>query len=209
MDEIGEMDINIQAKLLRVLQEKELTRIGGNSSVKLDVRVICATHKNLLDEVKAGNFRQDLYYRLLGLPIELPPLRHRGEDIVLLSNFFINEFCKENGFKKKALDSTAKNKLLKYRFPGNVRELKAIVELSVVLSDSDVITEENLTFPEAEDFNNILESDLTLREYTQKIIQHQLKRHNDNVLKVADILDVGKSTIYRILKDEIKPNIKV
>src|SRR5690606_7357385 len=93
LDEIGDMDLNMQSKLLRVLQEEELTRVGGNEVVKLDVRVIVATHKNLQELVKQGKFREDLYYRLLGLPINLPPLRDRGNDIVLLARFFVDEFC--------------------------------------------------------------------------------------------------------------------
>ncbi|MDX5346008.1 MAG: sigma-54 dependent transcriptional regulator, partial [Hymenobacteraceae bacterium] len=102
LDEIGELDINLQAKLLRVLQEKEVTRVGGNSVVPIDARIIVATHKNLLEEVKKGKFREDLYYRLLGLPIALPPLRDRGNDIIVLAKHFADEFCKENKLKKKS-----------------------------------------------------------------------------------------------------------
>ena len=101
LDEIAEMDTNMQTKLLRVLQEKELTRVGGNLTIKFDARVIVATNKDLANEVNKGNFREDLYYRLLGLPIELPPLRERGDDILILAKFFLDEFCKENKMEKE------------------------------------------------------------------------------------------------------------
>src|ERR1700734_1771699 len=103
LDEIGELDINLQAKLLRVLQEREITRIGSNAVTKIDVRIIVATHKNLLEEVKNKTFREDLYYRLIGLPISLPPLRERGSDILILSKHFIDAFCKDNKLDKKKL----------------------------------------------------------------------------------------------------------
>jgi DNA-binding NtrC family response regulator len=123
LDEIGEMDLNMQAKLLRVIQEKELTRVGGTTPVKFDARVIVATNRNLAKEVEKGNFREDLYYRLLGLPIEIPPLRYRGNDILILAKFFVDDFCKENGMNKLEISAKAQEKLLKYPFPGNVREL--------------------------------------------------------------------------------------
>ena len=135
LDEIGELDINLQAKLLRVLQEREITRIGSNGVTKIDVRIVVATHKNLLEEVKNKTFREDLYYRLIGLPISLPPLRERGNDILILSKHFIDGFCKENRLEKKTLSPEAQQKLLQYPFPGNVRELKSVVELAAVMAD--------------------------------------------------------------------------
>lgn len=204
LDEIGEMDLNMQAKLLRVLQEREVVRIGGNKAIELDVRVICATHKDLLAEVKKGTFRQDLYYRLLGLSIELPPLRQRGEDVLILAELFKDEYCKINKFKPKKFSRDAKSKLLKYNYPGNIRELRAIVELAVVMSEDGFIQEEDIQFRRAEDHEDMFDHDLTLRQYTHRIIIHMMKKYNDNVVKVAEVLDVGKSTIYRILKDEIK-----
>ncbi|TAE89941.1 MAG: sigma-54-dependent Fis family transcriptional regulator, partial [Bacteroidetes bacterium] len=132
LDEIGELDLNLQAKLLRALQEKEITRVGGNGTVKVDCRIVVATHKNLQEEAQKGNFREDLYYRLLGLPITLPPLRDRGNDILLIAKHFIESFCKENKLKKKTLSNEAQQKLLKYHYPGNVRELGAVINLAVV-----------------------------------------------------------------------------
>jgi two-component system response regulator AtoC len=206
LDEIGDMDLNMQAKLLRVLQEREVVRVGGNNSISLDVRVICATHRDLLEEVRKGNFRQDLYYRILGLSIELPPLRQRGDDVLILAEFFCEDYCKNNKIKRLKFSKEAKSKLLKYNYPGNVRELKAVVELSVVMADEEVIQSEDINFQNSDSLDAMFSTDLTLRQYTHRIINYLLKKHNDNVIKVAEVLDVGKSTIYRILKDEIKNN---
>ena len=135
LDEIGELDLALQAKLLRVLQEKEVTRIGSNEVIKLDVRIIVATHKNLSEEVKAGRFREDLYYRLLGLPIVLPPLRERGQDIILLAKFFLDNFVRENQMEPVRISENAQRKLQGYHYPGNVRELRSIIELAAVLCE--------------------------------------------------------------------------
>ena len=202
LDEIGEMDVNMQTKLLRVLQERELTRIGGNSSVKINVRVIVATHKNLMEEVKKGNFREDLYYRLLGLPIELPPLRERDNDALILAKHFVENFSKENGMKTIKLSEEAKSKILGYPFPGNVRELKAIVELAAVMSDGNEITSDDITFNSSSSLSNLLMKEITLREYTNQIIKHYLEKYGNDVLLVAKKLDIGKSTIYRMLKNQ-------
>lgn len=202
LDEIGEMDINLQAKLLRVLQEKEVTRVGGNQAVPLDVRVIVATHKNLAKEVQEGRFREDLYYRLLGLPIHLPPLRERGNDIILISRYIIDEYCRENKVKKITLSNEAQKKLLSYHFPGNIRELKAIVELACVMCDDNEIRESNLTFNTEKSLNSMLMKEMTLDDYTNLIIKTYLDKYDDNVIKVAQKLNIGKSTIYRIMKTE-------
>ncbi|MHC2992678.1 regulator [Pontibacter sp. HJ8] len=202
LDEIGELDISLQAKLLRVLQEKEITRIGSNSVVPVDVRIIVATHKNLAEEVKKGNFREDLYYRLLGLPIQLPPLRDRGGDVLVLAKHFIDAFAKDNGMGKKTLSPAAQEKLLSYSFPGNVRELKALMELAVVLSDDAVIQEQDINFSASHTEKDFLAEERTLKTYTTIIIQHFLDRYDYNVLLVADKLDIGKSTIYRLIQSK-------
>jgi DNA-binding NtrC family response regulator len=207
LDEIGEMDINIQAKLLRVLQEKEVTRVGGNQTIPIDVRIIVATHKDLNEEVQGSRFREDLYYRLLGLPISLPPLRDRGNDIILITKHIIDEFCKENAIKKVNLSSEAQKKLLGYNFPGNVRELKAIVELACVMCDNSVIEPENITFNSGKSLNNLLMQEMSLDDYTNLIIKTYLDKYDDNVISVAKKLNIGKSTIYRILKSESYQNL--
>ena len=202
LDEIGEMDFNLQVKLLRVLQEREITRVGGNAVIKINTRIITATNKDLAEEARKGNFREDLYYRLLGLPIHLPPLKDRRNDTLLLGQHFLKAFSKENGLNKVELTPKAKKKLLNYNFPGNVRELKAIVELAAVLTNSNQIDEEHIMFNSTQGEIELFSQELTLKEYTEKIIKHFLKKHNNNVLKVADKLDIGKSTIYNLLKKE-------
>lgn len=203
LDEIGEMDPNMQAKVLRALQEKEIVRVGGSKKVKLDIRVIVATHRNLLEEVQNGTFRQDLYYRLLGLPIELPPLRERGSDIILLADHFLSEFSAANSIKKQVLTKGAKDKLTKYPFPGNVRELKALIELSSVLSDKDEIDADDISYSVAGgSLSDLMKTELTLKEYTAKIVQHYLDKYDKNVIKAATALQVGKSTIYRMIQSK-------
>jgi len=202
LDEIAEMDLNMQTKLLRVIQEKELTRVGGNQTIKIDTRVIVATHKNLSEEVKKGNFREDLYYRLLGLPIELPPLRDRGNDILLLAKFFVDDFCKENKMEKMSISSEAQEKLMKYAFPGNVRELKAIMELAGVMANENVIEANDVSFNSARSMSDFMLQEDTLKNYTRKIISHYLDKYDNNILLVARKLDIGKSTIYRMIKND-------
>lgn len=201
LDEIGEMDISIQAKLLRVLQEREISRIGSNQVIPIDVRVIVATHKDLAEEVKNGNFREDLYYRLLGLPINLPPLRERDNDIIHIAKFFIDEYAKDNGSKKISITAGAQKKLLNYHFPGNIRELKAIIELACVMADDDNITEENIIFNNAKSMNDLMSKEMSLKEYTNNIVQSYLDKYDNNVLLVAKKLDIGKSTIYRMMQN--------
>ena len=201
LDEIGEMDLNMQAKLLRVLQEREVCRLGSNKMIPLDVRVIVATHRDLLKEVKEGRFREDLYYRLLGISIEMPPLKDRGGDIILLAKTFIADFFKENGLPKKELSQDAIDKLMRYKFPGNVRELKAIAEIAAVMSDGESIEADDIQFNQRNEVDDFIQEELTLEEYNCRIIKWYLNKYNNNVLQVADKLDVGKSTIYRMLKE--------
>ncbi|GAA0894796.1 sigma-54 dependent transcriptional regulator [Fulvivirga kasyanovii] len=201
LDEIGEMDLNLQAKLLRVIQERELTRIGGNDIIKLDIRLIVATHRDLAEEVKKGNFREDLYYRLLGLPVHLPPLRDRGNDIVILAKHFLQAFAKENDLPALRLSAEAQEKLLSYPFPGNVRELKSIMELAAVMANDNEIKADDISFNSVSKETNFLFEEMTLRDYTFKILRYYLDKYDNNVLQVADKLDIGKSTIYRYLKE--------
>lgn len=201
LDEIGEMDISLQAKLLRVLQEREFSRIGSNQVIPIEVRVIVATHKNLQDEVKKGNFREDLYYRLLGLPIELPPLRDREGDIIIISKHFIEEYARENRVNKLSLSPQAQKKLLNYPFPGNIRELKAVMELACVMAENDSIQDDNIIFNNARNMSDLLNKEMTLREYDNTIVQNYLDKYDSNVLLVAKKLDIGKSTIYRMIQN--------
>lgn len=208
LDEIGELDLNHQSKLLRILQEREVVRIGSNKVIKFDARIITATHKNLAEEVKAGNFREDLYYRIVGLPIELPPLRQRGQDILILAKHFVQEYAKENKLKKApVLSNEAKDKLMKYNFPGNIRELKAIIDLACVMCDSDVLMADDITFHTIKGDELFTATEKTMREYNADIISFFLNKYNQNVVEVAKKLDVGKSTIYNMIKaGEVESN---
>lgn len=203
LDEIAEMDLVLQAKILRALQEREVTRVGGNKPVPFDARIIVATHRNLAEEVRKGNFREDLYYRLLGLPIHLPPLRERGNDILLLAQHFLDEFAKQNRLPKPQLTRESKNKLLSYHYPGNVRELRAIMELSSVMTADGKIRAEDIQFNSPQPAPaQMWEDEMTLKDYTYRVIHHYLEKYNHDVLLVAKKLDIGKSTIYRMLKSE-------
>ena len=210
LDEIAELDINLQAKLLRAIQEREITRIGGSGAIAFDARIIVATHKDLQEEVLAGRFREDLYYRLLGLPIEVPPLRERESDILLLMRHFLNEFCHHNKLPKIGLSKPAKEKLMNYHYPGNVRELKAIIELAAVMSENQIIEEEDIRFNSPHKATNFLTKEMSLKEYNRTIIKHFLTKYDRDVLLVAQKLDIGKSTIYRMMKEEnwYEPNFK-
>jgi two-component system response regulator AtoC len=201
LDEIGEMDLNMQSKLLRVLQERELSRLGSNKMTSIDIRIIVATHKDLLKEVKAGRFRQDLYYRLLGVTIELPPLKERGNDILLLAKTFIREFCDENKMQVKELSPEAAEKLLSYHYPGNVRELRAIAEVAIVMADGNIIQEGDIQFHQRNDMDELMQQELSMDEYIRMIINSYLKKYDNNILFVAEKLKMGKSTIYRMIKE--------
>ncbi|RTQ49741.1 sigma-54-dependent Fis family transcriptional regulator [Hymenobacter gummosus] len=202
LDEIAELDLNLQAKLLRVLQERELTRVGGSKTIEFDARLMVATHRDLGEEAKQGRFRQDLYYRLLGLPIVLPPLRERGADTVLLAEAFLREFCVQNSLPQMRLSEAARQKLLQYTFPGNVRELKAVMDLAAVLSDGETVQPKDLSLrnsivPEGESTEPE-----SLREQIARIVQTHLDAHNGNILHVAKLLKIGKSTIYRMIQSQ-------
>ncbi len=202
LDEIGEMDMNFQAKLLRVLQEKEVTPIGSNKVIKTDCRIIIATNRDLQEDVKNGKFREDLYYRLIGLPIHLPPLRERGQDVLLLAKFFIDDFCKANKLSIKTISEKAREKLLGYHWPGNIRELKSIIELAVVMSPDSEITAESITISKTDALSNILTEELSLREYNRRIVNLYMERYDNNTKLVADKLRIGQTTVYRLLKED-------
>ncbi|MCX6312732.1 MAG: sigma-54 dependent transcriptional regulator [Bacteroidetes bacterium] len=205
LDEISELDISLQSKLLRVLQEKEVVRVGSNKTIPLNVRIIISTNKSLLAEVKKKNFREDLYYRFLGFTIELPPMRERLSDLGALSDYFIAEFCKENNMKIKTISPKGIEKLMKYNFPGNIRELRAIIELAAALSgDSTNIGEDAIVLEATEETFDVPKEEMSLDDYNRKLILHYLKKYNNKVLVVAEKLGIGKSTIYNLLKSNDK-----
>ncbi len=208
LDEIAELDIHMQVKLLRVLQEREVERIGGNKSISFNTRIITATNKDLSEEIAKGNFRKDLYYRILGLSIALPPLRDRGNDILILAKHFITAFSEENKIKAPILSQGAKEKLMKYNYPGNVRELKSIADLACVMSQGNEITANDITFNSGLSSDKLFTAtEKSLKEYNADIICHFLKKYNNNTLTVSKKLKIARSTIYNMMKSgDIKIN---
>jgi DNA-binding NtrC family response regulator len=202
LDEIGELDLALQSKLLRVIQEREVVKVGGNKASKIDIRLITATHKNMAEEVKNGRFREDLFFRIVGLPIELPPLRNRDNDVIILAKHFIDDYAKTNKLKPLQLHESAKVKLKKYSWPGNVRELKAVIDLACVMTDEHEIKADDLTFYEIGDNKPYSSHEMTLKQYEIEIITHFLRKYDENVLLVAEKLDIGKSKIYNLIKSK-------
>lgn len=201
LDEIGEMDQAVQVKLLRAIQEKEIVRIGGNNTVHTDCRIIVATHRNLLEEVSAGRFRQDLYYRLFGLTIAMPPLRERGKDILILAKHFLDLYAHENKQPTKSIAEAAQLKLMSYAFPGNVRELKSVMELAFIMSNSDTIAEDDILLSSADVISESISEELTMKAFEQRILKTYLSRYDNNIKIIAQKLDISQSTIYRMLKE--------
>lgn len=204
LDEIGEIDKSTQVKLLRVLQERTFERVGSEKSISVDVRVIAATNKDLLEEVRKGAFREDLYYRLAVVEINVPPLRERKGDIELLINEFLSEFRKEDKKNIKGLSPRARNALISYSWPGNVRELRNAIESAVVLSHSDRIEWEDL--PESvkgKAGDNILslELPLSLDEIEKRAIYETIRLSKGNKSKAAELLKIGRKTIHRKLSE--------
>jgi DNA-binding NtrC family response regulator len=159
----------------------------------------------MAEEVKAGRFREDLFFRIIGLPIELPPLRNRDNDVIILAKHFIDEYAKINKLKPLALTETAITKLRKYTWPGNVRELKAVVDLACVMTDDQEIKVDDLSFYQLGDAKPYSSSEKTLKEFEIEIIESYLKKYYGNVVFVAEKLEIGKSKIYNMLKSgEIK-----
>jgi DNA-binding NtrC family response regulator len=208
LDEIADLELVLQAKLLRVLQERAVTRVGGTQPVPFDVRLVVATHRNLAAEVEAGRFREDLYYRVLGLPIELPPLRQRGQDILLLAEAFVHTFSQLNKLPVRPFSEAAHKRLLGYTFPGNVRELKAMVELAAVLADGPEIGACDIPLraapatraTEAASASSTTLVFPSLREQTLAIMQASLTAMNGDVIAAASRLRVGRSTLYRLIQ---------
>jgi len=202
LDEIAEIPENIQVKLLRVLQEMEMSPVGSNEKVKLDFRLITATHKNLSEEVEKRRFRKDFFFRIKGVTIHLPPIKERGRDVIVLAKYFLDEFAKENKLPNKSLSKGAIKKLMHYRFPGNVRELKSLMQTAFVLAESETIEEEDFVF----DFNldtmkYDLDKEMSLENYVCNIIQHKLNQHK-NIVKTANALGIGKSSIYKLIAEK-------
>ena len=204
LDEIGEIDANTQVKILRVLQEREFERVGGTQTIHTDVRVVAATNRNLEDEVKKGNLREDLYYRLNVVHIEVPPLRERKEDIPLLLNSFLNEFNNENSKNIEGFTPQARKLLCSYSWPGNIRQLRNSIESAVVLSRGKLIDVEDL--PE-QVVNHENESELSIKvglsldEAEKLFIMSTLDYCGGNKTKASEMLKIGRKTLHRKLEE--------
>ena len=204
LDEIGEIDPSTQIKLLRVLQEREFERVGGEKTIKTDVRVIAATNKNLVDEIAKGKFREDLYYRLNVVSLEVPPLRERKEDIFLLATSFLNEFCKENKKEIDGFSNEARTAIASYDWPGNIRELRNCVESAVVMCRTSQIELSDLppAVSKARSGNSIeIELGTTMDEAEKKIILGTVAFCKGNKSKAADVLGLGRKTIIRKMQE--------
>jgi DNA-binding NtrC family response regulator len=203
LDEIGDMPLPMQAKLLRVLEEGEVERVGGSGAVKVDVRVIVATHRNLDELVQKGSFRQDLYHRVFVFPLRLPPLRERVEDIPLLAEHFARQVAAQNGWKPKTFSAEALEEMKRYVWPGNVRELRNAVERTLLLSAGEVVDAATvrLALPSAPAVTEGAPATGTLAErveqYERQVILAELKRHHHHMTNVARSLGLERSHLYK------------
>ena len=210
LDEIGNLPLPLQAKLLRVIEERKIVRIGSNEEIPIDIRIICATNKNLEEEVKKGNFREDLYYRLNVIRIHLPSLRERKEDIPPLTEYFIKIYSKREGKNIKGIKEDAMKILMKYNFPGNVRELENIIERAIVLAEGEYITREHL--PDLLNLKKEYKKEGKLFEIIQniekEIILETLKKNNWIQTKTAEELGISERVLrYKIKKYKLEKEI--
>jgi len=203
LDEIGDMSLKTQAKVLRVLQEQTFQKVGGQQTISVDVRVIAATNKDLEAEIGGGSFRSDLYYRLNVIPIEVPPLRTRGDDIVQLAEYFLRRFAAESGAPRRKLSAGAAAKLRAYHWPGNVRELRNVIERLAILLQGETIEAEDIQLGTRAEPVVPIATNLTLKEardeFEKQYILARLKELAGNVSRTADALGVERSNLYRKL----------
>ena len=211
LDEIGDMSLKTQAKILRVLQEQKIQRVGGSRTINVDVRVIAASNKNLEEEIEKGRFREDLFYRLNVLPIDVPPLRSRLEDIPVLVETFLTEFAIQNRSKKKKITTEALDILAKYSWPGNIRELKNLVERLAIMVEGEAI--EGRDIPDAYNLDAALTADIVESRFLEfdnlktaklafekEFISRKLVEHDHNVTKTAQAIGVGRSFLHKKIK---------
>ena len=204
LDEIGEINQNVQVKLLRVLQEKTFERVGGSQTIEVDVRIVAATNKNLEEEVKAGRFREDLYYRLNIIHIQVPPLRERKDDIPLLLNAFLERFSRENGKDIKGISAKARSALYKYDWPGNIRQLQNCMESAVVMCSGNEITLDDLPPTISQNTSDpviTVPVGISLDEAERIVILQNLAACKGNKSKTADVLKIGRKTLHRKLSE--------
>jgi len=198
LDEIGDMSLKAQAKLLRAIETKSFHRLGGLQKIDVDVRFICASNKDLKTLIEQGLFREDLYYRLAVITLEVPPLRERGQDIIILAEYFLDKFCQENKTKPKKLTEEAKEVLLEYHWPGNVRELKNLMERLSIIVEKDTIDADSLEIKiknkESQDFKS------AKQEFEKQFILKKLAQYNYNIKQTAQAIGMDFTNLYRKIK---------
>jgi len=217
LDEIAEMPPHLQAKILRVLQEREFERVGGTETLAVDVRLIASTNRDIEDLVRQGEFREDLYYRINVVPIRIPPLRDRPEDIFILATHFLKKFSERNNRAFKGISKDARRLLLEYPWPGNVRELENCIERAVVMGKGDEITPDDILLRDIVGkggkgaiIERLLESRLSVDGLEKELITEALKRAHWNQSKAAEMLGLTRRTLqYRMEKHQIvRPALK-
>ncbi|AEF19693.1 MULTISPECIES: sigma-54 dependent transcriptional regulator [unclassified Hydrogenobaculum] len=198
LDEIGDMSLKAQAKLLRAIETKSFHRLGGLQKIDVDVRFICASNKDLKTLIEQGLFREDLYYRLAVITLEVPPLRERGQDVIILAEYFLDKFCQENKTKPKKLTEEAKEVLLEYHWPGNVRELKNLMERLSIIVEKDTIDADSLEIKiknkESQDFKS------AKQEFEKQFILKKLAQYNYNIKQTAQAIGMDFTNLYRKIK---------
>ena len=200
LDEIGELSLGLQVKLLRVLEDRRIQRVGGTSDINLDVRIIAATNRELLGEVKNGNFREDLYYRLSVITIDMPPLRDRGDDIILLANSFLKRYAEDNNKKNLAFSEASARSILAYDWPGNVRELENKVKRAVIMAADKRIKPSDLTLPSASSATGQPQTLQEVREEAElACLVESLARNNWNISRVSRELGTSRTTLYDLI----------
>jgi len=199
LDEVGNIPLNSQAKLLRVIQNRSITRVGDTKSIPVDIRLICATNGNLEQMVKDKTFREDLYYRINTMHIHLPALRDRKEDIVPLAEIFLKEFAEKYHRKAEGISDERKAALENYPWPGNIRELRNCIEKAVILSDGKTLTKNEIDIPDLH-MEEAIRPVETLEEAEEKAIRSAMKKYDGNLSLVAKALDISRPTLYNKLK---------
>ena len=205
LDEIGEMSISLQAKLLRVLQERRFKRVGGVNDIEVDIRIVASTNRNLEEEVKKGTFRKDLFYRLNVLPIYIPPLKERKDDIIILTKHFLQKFNVEFGKNIRQISEQVEKMLLDYSWPGNVRELRNVIERAVLLSSGDTLSPEHImVFPEKKEYVDVSEPVLESRSMAsmeKMLISKVLNETSWRRTEAAKILGINRTTLYNKIRE--------
>ena len=200
LDEIGNLSLPMQSKLLTAIEKRQISRLGSTQTVPIDVRLICATNADIRQMVEDGNFRQDLLYRINTIEIHIPPLRERGNDIILLADHFLDRYTRKYKKEIHGLTREAKNKLLKYAWPGNVRELQHTIERAVILGDGSMLKPENFLFHTTSKQKKEEEVILNLEQLERQAIEKALRISNGNISRAAEYLGITRFALYRKLE---------